>query len=110
VEAADVARRLGSSLDGLSGHEATRRLGVYGPNQVREGHRLSRLHIIGRQIRSPLLLLLVFAAAASALTGEWLDASIVMTIVIATVVIGYLKEYSVRTRRPFYRSRPGRCC
>jgi hypothetical protein len=35
---------------------------------------LSRLSVLGRQLRSPLLLLLVFAAGASALTGEWVDA------------------------------------
>jgi hypothetical protein len=40
-----------------------------------------------RQLRSPLLLLIVFAAAASAVTGEWLDAGIVVTIVLATVTI-----------------------
>jgi P-type Mg2+ transporter len=91
---AETARRLGSSLDGLSREEASRRLIVHGANEVRERHRLSRFGVFGRQLRSPLLLLLVFAAAASALTGEWLDASIVMTIVVATVAIGYLKEYS----------------
>ena len=47
---------------------------------------------MSRQLRSPLLLLLVFAAGASVLTGEWLDASIVLTIVIATVAVGYSRE------------------
>src|SRR5690349_16103234 len=75
VEAAEVARRLHASLDGLSREEASRRLRVYGANEVRERHRLSRLGVFGRQLRSPLLLLLLFAATASAVTGEWLDAS-----------------------------------
>ena len=38
------------------------------------------------------MLLLVFAAAASAFTGEWVDATIVLVIVAATVVIGYSRE------------------
>jgi Mg2+-importing ATPase len=84
LDVAETAKRLGSSPDGLSRTEAKRRLTV---------------------LRSPLLLLLVFAAAASALTGEWLDASIVMTIVIATVVIGYLKEYSAETAAAALRAR-----
>ena len=33
-------------------------------------------------MRSPLLLLLVFAAAASAVSGEWFDAAIVLAIVL----------------------------
>lgn len=32
------------------------------------------------QLRSPLLLLLIFAAAASGLTGEWLDTGVVITL------------------------------
>jgi P-type Mg2+ transporter len=42
------------------------------------------------------MLLLVFAAGAAALTGEWLDATIVVTIVIVTVGIGYSREYSAQ--------------
>jgi magnesium-transporting ATPase (P-type) len=49
------------------------------------------------QFRSPLLLLLVFAAAASALTGEWADASIVLLIVAGTAGTGYSREYSAET-------------
>ena len=105
LDAANTAGRLGSSLNGLPREEAKRRLSVCGPNEVRERHRLSRLGVFGRQLRSPLLLLLVFAAAASALTGEWLDAAIVMTIVIATVFIGYLKEYSAEAAAAALRAR-----
>ena len=37
------------------------------------------------QLRNPLLLILVFAACASASTGEWIDATIVLAIVVASV-------------------------
>ena len=50
--------------------------------------------MLWRQRQSPLLLLLVFAASASALSGEWIDAAVVMTIVIVTVLIGSSREYS----------------
>jgi Mg2+-importing ATPase len=49
------------------------------------------------QIRNPLLLVLVFAAMASAVTGEWVDAVIVVVIVLATVGIGYAREYHAET-------------
>ena len=58
---------------------------------------LSRTGVLISQLRSPLLLLLVFAAAASALSGEWLDSAIVLTIVMATAGIGYSREYSAQT-------------
>jgi Mg2+-importing ATPase len=53
--------------------------------------------VLLNQIRNPLLLVLVFAAGASAFTGEWIDASIVLAIVLATVTIGYAREYSAHT-------------
>ena len=58
---------------------------------------LTRTRVILNQLRNPLLLVLVFAASASAMTGEWVDAVIVLAIVIATVGIGYAREYSAQT-------------
>jgi Mg2+-importing ATPase len=96
LDGADLAKRLASGLEGLSRTEASRRLAEYGSNELRERRQLSRLDVLTRQLRSPLLLLLVFAAAASALTREWLDAAIVMTIVMATAAIGYTREYNAQ--------------
>jgi Mg2+-importing ATPase len=91
-----VAGRLESTPDGLSSAEAARRLAIFGTNELRERRDLSRLAVLARQVRSPLLLLLVFAAAASALTGEWFDAAIVVTIVVVTAAVGYSREYSAQ--------------
>jgi Mg2+-importing ATPase len=105
VDAREVARQLGSDTNGLSSAEAAERLRGHGPNQLREARQLSRLLVLIRQVRSPLLLLLVFAAAASAITGEWLDAGIVMTIVVATITVGYSREYSANAAAVALRSR-----
>jgi P-type Mg2+ transporter len=91
--AADLAIVLSASLDGLKTREARARLARFGPNRLDdEGHR-TLLVIALRQLSSPLLLLLVFAAAAAMLSGEWIDAVIVVTIVVATVTIGCSREY-----------------
>ena len=92
----EIVRQLDSTTNGLSAGEAEARLLEYGSNALRDQRPLSRLSVLARQCRSPLLLLLVFAAAASALSGEWLDAAIVVTIVVATVAIGYSREYSAQ--------------
>ena len=89
-----LAVALGSGPDGLSEAEARRRTEVYGPNTLREQERHTRLDVLLRQAKSPLLLLLVFAAAASLLTGAYIDAGIVLAIVLATVGVGYSREYS----------------
>lgn len=93
LDSTELAKRLESGADGLSGTEAAQRLRDHGPNELRERRASSRLDVLFGQLRSPLLLLLVFAAGASAVTGEWLDAAIVVTIVTATVGIGYSREY-----------------
>ena len=97
ADADALVQRLGTTRDGLSAADAAGRLNEYGPNQVREHGRLTRTRVLVNQIRNPLLLVLVFAAVASAITGEWVDAVIVVVIVLATVGIGYAREYHAET-------------
>jgi len=92
----DLVRRLQSGGDGLTSADARRRLREYGPNALRDNRHLSRLRVLVNQVRSPLLLLLLFAAAASGVTREWLDAGMVLVIVLATVAVGYSREYSAQ--------------
>ncbi len=101
----ELVRRLGSSPGGLSSQEATRRLADWGPNEIGRQRALSRLGVLFRQLRSPLLLLLVFAAVASILTGQWLDATIVLAIALATIGIGTSREYRAQAAAAELRAR-----
>ena len=105
MEPSALLRSLESTTDGLSAAEAAARLRTFGSNELREQRTLSRIGILLRQLRSPLLLLLVFAAAASALSAEWLDSAIVLAIVAATVGIGYSREYSAEAASAALRAR-----
>jgi P-type Mg2+ transporter len=58
LPADDVFVRLATGPDGLTEDEAARRLHRYGPNAVRS-HRARALPVLWRQVRSPLLRLLV---------------------------------------------------
>ena len=105
ADADTQVQQLGSAQDGLSTADAAGRLREYGRNQVREHRSLTRTRVLVNQLRNPLLLVLIFAAAASALTGEWVDAAIVVVIVLTTVSIGYTREYQAETPpRPFRRA------
>lgn len=97
LEPDELLRRLDSSDRGLSSAEAADRLQRFGRNQLRDERPLTRLRVLWNQIKSPLLLLLLFAALVSALSGEWTDAVIVAVIVLATVGIGYQREYGAQT-------------
>ncbi len=97
LDPADVAKRLAASTAGLTATEAAERLEQAGRNVIGEFEGLSRLGVLWNQIKSPLLLLLVFAAVASMATGEWTDAVIVIAIVLASVGIGYSREYRAQS-------------
>jgi Mg2+-importing ATPase len=93
VTGTDLLRRLGVSADaGLSGTEAARRLARWGPNAV-SSHRARLLPVLWRQLRSPLLVLLLTAAVASYFTGERSDAVIIGVIVGLSVGLGFVNEY-----------------
>ncbi len=93
----DVLAHLRTQRSGLSSAEAAQRLKSVGRNELHERQALSRLRTLLNQLRSPLLLLLLFAAAISMFSGEWVDASIVFAIVVATVFVGYSREFKAQT-------------
>ncbi len=97
--------REAAALEGLSSAEAARRLLEHGRNELREQEQLSRWRVLGSQFRSPLLLLLVFAAVIAALAGQWIDAVIVGVIVLASAGLGFVREYKAQTAAAALRSR-----
>jgi Mg2+-importing ATPase len=105
IDPTEVCRRLTSAPEGLSEAEARRRLRRHGPNELRAQQSRSALRILTAQIDNPLLLILLFAAVVSALSGEWRDAIVVGVIVLVTVVIGYRREYSAEAAVAALRAR-----
>ena len=88
-EVLDALRTRRSGLDPL---EVSERTETYGPNAVRS-HHASAWSVLARQLRSPLLWLLLAAAAVSAVVGEGLDAIIIGLIVAASVGLGFVNEF-----------------
>ncbi|GIW34141.1 magnesium-translocating P-type ATPase [Meiothermus sp.] len=86
--------RLKSQPDGLNPAEARRRLQQWGPNTLQTRRRTTALAVLLAQFKSPLVLMLVFAASVSALVQEWLDAFIVLLIVLGSALLSFVQEYS----------------
>ena len=93
LPAAELLARLESAPQGLAGPEAGARLRRHGPNVLREERALSALHVLAGQFRSPLVLILVFAAALSLVVRDWLEASIILAIVAGSAGLGSVQEY-----------------
>jgi Mg2+-importing ATPase len=51
------------------------------------------MKLLLRQFASPLVLVLVFGAAVSAALGNWLDAGIILAIVLGSALLGFAQEY-----------------
>lgn len=85
---------LGSNHSGLTQLQASDRLGQYGHNSLAADHeRAQTLRLLLNQFRSPLVLILVFAAIVAILMHDWLDASIVLDIVLISALLGFAQEY-----------------
>lgn len=101
----ELLLRLQSSPDGLSSAQAAERLQRFGFNRMREERQMTRLRVLARQLANPLLLLLVFAAIVAAATGELVNAAIVLAILLASVLIGYGREYRAHSAAATLRER-----
>ena len=56
-------------------------------------HKVTALGVLGRQLRNPLLILLLAAAGVSAATGDPTDGVIIAAIVVLSVGLGFINEY-----------------
>jgi Mg2+-importing ATPase len=92
MDGADVLTALRASGAGLSDSEAAARLTAFGPNAVRT-HRARALTVLGRQLRSPLLLLLLVTASLSFFLGNRTDALIIGAILALSIGLGFFNEY-----------------
>jgi len=88
----EVLSRLGSGPGGLSSADAARRLGQFGPNALGV-HRVRAAAVLLRQLRNPILILLLGAALVSGLTGGGTNALIIAVIVALSVGLGFFNEY-----------------
>jgi Mg2+-importing ATPase len=90
----ELFEQLESAPGGLESPQAGQRLETVGRNLLRERGRVTPVWLFLNQLKSPLVLILVFAAVISLLTGEWIDATIVIAIILASAVLGFIQEYS----------------
>ncbi|MFY9457604.1 MAG: HAD-IC family P-type ATPase [Candidatus Spechtbacterales bacterium] len=88
----EVFARLSSSEAGLSYEEVKRRLLKFGPNKLPQKKRLTRLHILIAQLKSPLVCLLALAGFVSFFLHDEANAFIILAAVLLTVVFGYFQE------------------
>jgi Mg2+-importing ATPase len=93
MDTAALLALLGSSQDGLSPEQLSERLRLHGVNAVEQRARRATLRLLLRQFASPLVLILVFAAVLSLVLRDWVEASIILAIVLGSCLLGFSQEY-----------------
>ena len=96
-DASSLAEALQSGPGGLSSERVSAQLVLVGPNSVEDAPRLSALRLLLRQFESPLVLILAFAAAISLALQQWVDAAIILAIVLGSSLLGFFQEYRAST-------------
>jgi calcium-translocating P-type ATPase len=88
-----VLDAVGSRAGGLRADEARARLAAAGPN-VQQGRATEPAHrVLLRQVTSPLIVVLLIAGCVAVALGDAVDGAVVLAVVVANTVIGFLQEW-----------------
>jgi Mg2+-importing ATPase len=90
---ANLLATLHSAATGLSTVKARQRLETYGPNLVQAREKATALRLFLNQFKSPIVLILIFATGVSAVTQDWVDALIILAIVLGSALLSFFQEY-----------------
>lgn len=92
LSSGEALQRLNASEKGLSSAEASARLAQFGPNTLAGRRRAGALSLLLSQFKSPIILLLLFAAILSLGTRDVLDGAIILLIVVASSLLSFWQE------------------
>lgn len=90
----ELLRELNSCAQGLTSADASARFARYGPNLLKEHKRVDWWVLLLGQFKSPIILLLLFAAALSAVLRDATDALIIMAIIVVSGLLSFWQEKS----------------
>ena len=93
VAESGLLEELGTTAGGLGTDEALRRLAGNGRNVLKPPLETAWLPILLSQFKSPIIVILLFAAVLSIFLGGHTDAAIILAIVIVSGLLGFWQEH-----------------
>ena len=105
LAAPELLAALGSRPEGLAADDAARRAVAQRPRALATGALPAWPRLLLAQFTSPLVLILVFAAALSLLLRDWVEAAIVLAIVGGSALLGFVQEWRAGSAVARLRSR-----
>ena len=87
-----VFKSFETTPNGLSKEEVINRLAKHGPNQLPETKTRGPLLRFFYQFHNVLIYVLIAASAITSLLGHWVDASVIIGVVVLNALIGFVQE------------------
>jgi calcium-translocating P-type ATPase len=88
----DCLAAFNSCKDGLTAGEAARRLVEHGPNKLPEASARGPLRRLMAQFHNVLIYVLLGAALVTGTLQHWVDTGVILAVVLANAVIGFIQE------------------
>ena len=85
---------LQSTPAGLSADSAAQRLERFGANVLQAQKKHTALGLFLNQFKSPIVLILLVATLVSVVVRDWVDATIILLIVLGSALLSFWQEYS----------------
>ena len=92
VPSSELFEQLQTTPTGLANDEVQRRLSSYGFNRLQEKKKADAITLFLNQFRSPLVLILLFAAILSIFLQDPISATIILVIVFVSSILGFWQE------------------
>ncbi|MDQ6985781.1 MAG: cation-transporting P-type ATPase [Candidatus Dojkabacteria bacterium] len=92
---------------GLSLEEAKKRLEIYGKNILTTRNKTTAFDVFIKQIKSPLIYILVFTSILSLAVDEIRDAIFILVVVLINTMLGFIQEYRAENTLSALRSNIG---
>lgn len=94
VSIEEVFKKLCTQISGLTDKEAQNRLKRIGPNNIVDGKKTNIFWEFLSYFKNPLIIILLIAASVSIFLGEKASAVIIIIMVIFSVILDFVEEYS----------------
>lgn len=86
--------QLDTTPQGITTTQAQQKLEVRGLNSLKPHKTRAVLLSFLSQFKNPLILTLIFSVCISALVGEWVDAGVVLLVIIGSTLLSFIQEYN----------------
>ena len=92
LDVESVFREVASQVEGLTQDVASQRLDLYGPNRLPSLKKQAAWQRFLSHFHNILIYILLVAGVVTALLGHWVDASVILGVVVINAMIGFIQE------------------